>query len=72
MRPPFSFQSLCVLLSIPLRRTCMQGLVSKRVLVMDFVAGVPLNKLGDRMRERGIQEVRCVHACACISDWSDV
>jgi len=30
-------------------------LVSKRVLVMDFVNGVPLNQLGKRMEERGIK-----------------
>ena len=31
-------------------------LVSKRVLVMDFVEGVPLNKLKQRMQEKGIKE----------------
>ncbi|CAJ1963506.1 unnamed protein product [Cylindrotheca closterium] len=31
-------------------------LVSKRVLVMDFVEGVPLNKLKQRMKEKGIEE----------------
>jgi len=31
-------------------------LVSKRVLVMDFVEGVPLNKLKQRMKEKGIKE----------------
>ena len=30
-------------------------LVSKRVLVMDFVQGTPLNKLSDKMKERGIK-----------------
>lgn len=31
-------------------------LVTKRVLVMDFVEGVPLNKLQQKMKEKGIQE----------------
>ncbi|KAL3937007.1 MAG: hypothetical protein SGBAC_007792 [Bacillariaceae sp.] len=31
-------------------------LVSKRVLVMDFVEGVPLNQLKQRMKEKGIEE----------------
>lgn len=30
-------------------------LVSKRVLVMDFVEGVPLNRLQETLQERGIQ-----------------
>mmetsp|Transcript_30809 Transcript_30809/g.46972 ORF Transcript_30809/g.46972 Transcript_30809/m.46972 type:complete len:608 (-) Transcript_30809:16-1839(-) len=30
-------------------------LVTKRVLVMDFVEGVPLNKLQEKLRERGIE-----------------
>ena len=30
-------------------------LVSKRVLVMDFVEGVPLNKLREKMLEKGIE-----------------
>ena len=30
-------------------------LVSQRVLVMDFVEGVPLNKLKERMEEKGIK-----------------
>jgi len=32
-----------------------QGLVSKRVLVMDFVPGTPLNKLAGEMEKRGIK-----------------
>ena len=31
-------------------------LVSKRVLVMDFVEGVPLNRLRETMKEKGIEE----------------
>lgn len=34
------------------------GLVSKRVLVMDFIDGVPLNRLKEKMAERNITEVR--------------
>ena len=30
-------------------------LVSKRVLVMDFIQGTPLNKLSEKMKERGIE-----------------
>ena len=30
-------------------------LVSKRVLVMDFVEGTPLNRLQETMKERGIE-----------------
>lgn len=39
-------------LSVPLP---VGELVSKRVLVMDFVEGVPLNRLQDAMKERGIE-----------------
>lgn len=33
------------------------GLVSKRVLVMEFVKGIPLNRLKEKMEEKGIAEV---------------
>ncbi|KAL1508727.1 hypothetical protein AB1Y20_004822 [Prymnesium parvum] len=33
----------------------VQGLASRRVLVMDFVDGVPLNRLANTMKERGIE-----------------
>lgn len=34
----------------------INGLVSKRVIVMDFIHGTPLTRLKDRMAERGIPE----------------
>jgi len=33
----------------------VQGLASRRVLVMEFVEGTPLNRLADKMKERGIE-----------------
>mmetsp|Transcript_57456 Transcript_57456/g.140228 ORF Transcript_57456/g.140228 Transcript_57456/m.140228 type:complete len:638 (+) Transcript_57456:114-2027(+) len=44
-------QATSVPISIPLP---VGELVSKRVLVMDFVAGVPLNRLAETMEEKGI------------------
>ena len=32
----------------------VQGLASRRVLVMDYIEGTPLNRLADKMAERGI------------------
>lgn len=34
----------------------INGLVSKRVIVMDFIHGTPLTKLKEKMAERGIKE----------------
>lgn len=33
----------------------IQGLASRRVLVMEYIDGTPLNRLADKMKERGIE-----------------
>ena len=35
------------------------GLASRRVLVMDYVEGTPLNRLSEKMKERGIEASGC-------------
>ena len=34
----------------------IQGLCTDRVLIMDFINGIPLNKLGEKMKDRKVEE----------------